>query len=249
MVCNLSNQLISGYSCIFCDTSCGLCTGPSAAECRSCNEGSFLFANSTGSYCLQICPTGYIPDRHSNQCVTSLIDISQAQSGTLMGALVVTSATFTVSSVISGGFSASMMMCLVATESLANMQYLNINHSNLASTFYTGMSSSFVPNWFILFNTIQKDALVFNWRIFQQNQISSLYFDNNGDLLTEIMLYVAILLLALFFTLFSKSGLLINSFTGKAYIAAFSFLVSNVLGNMQVGSTHKYIILDIYLNE
>ena len=74
---------------------------------------------------------------------------------------------------------------------------------------------------------------IFNWGTFQKNQISSLYLDNYGDALTEIMIYVAISLVALFFNIISKKGRLAKSFVGKVYFTAFSFLVSNILGNMQ----------------
>jgi hypothetical protein len=94
--------------------------------------------------------------------VTSLVNISQAQSGTLVAAPVVTSAALAVSSVVGGGFSINMMMCLVTTEALAKMQYLNINHSHIASTIYAGMSSSPMPNWIASFNTLQQDILIFN---------------------------------------------------------------------------------------
>lgn len=47
------------------------------------------------------------------------------------------------------------------------------------------------------------------------------------------MIYVAISLVALFFNIISKKGRLAKSFVGKVYFTAFSFLVSNILGNMQ----------------
>jgi hypothetical protein len=167
-----------------------------------------------------------------------------------MAAPVVISTGLAVSGVVSGGFSINMMLCLVATESLGNMQFLNLNHSNIASTIYAGLSSSFVPNWIANFNNLEKDTIIFNLGIFKQNQISSLYLDNYGDSLTEIMIYVGIYLLGLFFVLFSKTENLINSAVGKAYLTAFSFLVSNILGILQgqiLFSILQIIRIDLFL--
>jgi hypothetical protein len=182
--------------------------------------------------------------------VSSLVNISQALSGALIAVPVVISTGLAVSGVVSGGFSINMMLCLVATESLGNMQFLNLNHSNIASTIYAGLSSSFVPNWIANFNNLEKDTIIFNLGIFKQNQISSLYLDNYGDSLTEIMIYVGIYLLGLFFVLFSKTENLINSAVGKAYLTAFSFLVSNILGILQgqiLFSILQIIRIDLFL--
>ena len=195
--------------------------------------GFFLFANSSGSFCLSVCPSGLKPDHSSNKCVTSLVNISQAQSATLTAAPLTTSLALTVSSVASGGFSINMMMCLVATESIANMKYLNIDHSNIASTIYDGMSSSYVPNWISRFNILEKEAIIFNWGIFHKNEISALFFDNFGDSLTEFMIYLGLFLLSVFITFTPKAKKLMGSFSEKAYITTFSFLVANIFGKIQ----------------
>ena len=218
---------------IDCQGVCQTCSGSGESECLSCISGYFLFANSTGSYCLLFCPAESRPDRILNKCVTSLVNITTAQSAALVAAPVATSIALTASNVVSGGFSINMMMCLVATESLANMQYLNINHSNIASTIYVGMSASFVPNWIALFNTLEKGLIIFNWGIFEMNQISALFLDNFGDSLTEMIIYLGLFLLALLFTLSSKIEKLIRSVAGKAYVTAFSFLMANMFGKVQ----------------
>ena len=83
-----------------------------------------------------------------------MVLLSDAQAAAMTATRVVTSAAFLASSVIAGGLSINLMVCLVATESFANMQYLNINHTDIASTLYAGMSSSYFPNWISAFNTL-----------------------------------------------------------------------------------------------
>ena len=124
-------------------------------------------------------------------------------------------------------------MCLVATESLANMQYLNINHSDIASTIYAGMASSYLPNWIASFNTLDKGSIIFNWGIFETDQISALFLDNFGDALTELMIYLGLFLLALLFKLFSKIKKRLHSFARKVYVTTFSFFMANILGKVQ----------------
>jgi hypothetical protein len=162
------------------------------------------------------------------------------------------SAGLAASGAVSGGFSANMMMCLVASESLANMQYLNLNHSKIASTIYTTISSSYVPNWFAPFNILQREALVFNWGIFQKDQISSLYLDNYGDSMTEVMIYAGIYLTTSLFKFLSKTNKLVDSFARKAYLTAFSLLVSNILGILQgqiLFSILQIIRMDLFLDK
>jgi hypothetical protein len=167
-----------------------------------------------------------------------------------MAAPAVISTGLAVSGAVSGEFSLDMILCLVAIECLANMQFLNLNHSNIASTIYAGLSSSLVPNWIVNFNNLEKDTIIFNLGIFKQNQISSLYLDNYGDSFTEIMIYVGIYLLGLLFVLFSKTENLINSAVGKAYLTAFSLLVSNILGILQgqiLFSILQMLRMDLFL--
>ena len=162
--------------------------------------------------------------------MTSLVDISPAQSATLVAAPLITSVALTVSSIASGSFSVNMMLCLVATESLANMQYLNINHSNIASTIYAGMASSYIPNWIDSFNTLERELIIFNWGIFEKNQISALLLDNFGDALTELMIYLGLFILSTLLTISPKT---FGSFGEKAHLTTFGFFVANILGKIQ----------------
>ena len=215
-------------------------------------SGFFLYFNTTGDYCLRVCPSGYIRDHTSNKCATSLVDISEAQSAALVAAFIVTSTALTVSSGASDGFSTTMLMCLVATECLANMQFLNINHSNLASTVYSAMSSSFIPNWIISYNDLDKEMIIFNWGIFEKNQISALYLDNFGDSLLEIMIYLGLFLLSVFLTISPKMKRRTHPFGEKAHITTFSFLMATILGNIQsqiLFSTMQIIKLHLFYNK
>lgn len=207
--------------------------------------------NDTGLYCLAACPLSYIPDHSSKRCVTSLVNISKAQSETLSSAPLFISTAFTATSVASGGFSINTLMCLVAAEALTNMQFLNVNNSKIALTIYSGMASSYIPNWISAFNTLGRDMIIFNWGIFKQNQISSLYFDNFGDALIELLAYVGVYILAVLLKLSSKMEKLIISWTGTIYVAAFSFLVSNVLGKIQsqiLFSILQIIRMDLFID-
>ena len=125
------------------------------------------------------------------------------------------------------------MMCLVATESLANMQYLNINHSNIAASIYEAMSSSYVPNWIAHFNDIDRELLIFPWGIFETNQISSLFFDNFGDGLTEIMVHFGLFLFMAGITCTMQIGKLGESLAGRLYATVFSFFAANFFGKLQ----------------
>ena len=211
-------------------------------------DGFFFYSNSTGGYCLQVCPKGYLPDHYSNQCVTSLVDIS---AGILVAARVTISVAFAVSSVVTGstaassgissfgagtmsniaagGIRATMAICLVAIDSLANMQYLNLYHSNIALTISDDMSSSFLPNSISEHNTLEKESIIFYWGIFEKNEISALYPDNFGDSLEELLIYFGIFLVAALL----KSFNLTRSFGEKAYIIAFGYFISNIFGMTQ----------------
>lgn len=48
-------------SCTDCKTSCKTCNGPTDSSCTSCPTSAYLLTNSTGGYCLGVCPiVGYI---------------------------------------------------------------------------------------------------------------------------------------------------------------------------------------------
>ena len=168
------------------------------------------------------------------KCVTSLVDISSSTSSTLAAAPVATSVALAVSSVVSGGFSVNMMMCLMSGDAIKNMQYLNLNHSNIALTVYSKMGNPIVPNWIAEdYNTLDPSETTFKWGIFETGQVSALYLDNLGDDLTQMMIYVGIYLIAVLFSLSSKIEHLVKSIGGTTYVAAFGFLVSNILGPLQ----------------
>ena len=216
-----------------CYFGCQLCSGPSNGECSTCLPGIFYFSNSTGGYCFRVCPYGYKPDYSTYHCVTDLANISTLVTRSLTAASPVTSTTFTIATAVSGSFSLNMMMCLVATESLANMQYLNINHSNIASTIYSAMSSSYIPNWIASFNNLDPELLIFPNGIFQTNQISSLFLDNFGDGLTEIMVHLGLYLFMAGIICTMQIGKLGESLAGRLYATVFSFFAANFFGKVQ----------------
>ena len=165
--------------------------------------------------------------------MTKLADIPKPVVNTVVAASPVTSTAFTIANAISGSFSLNMMMCLIATESLANMQFLNINHSNIASTVYSAMSSSYIPNWIASFNDLDPELLIFPWGIFQENQISSLFLDNFGDALTETLAHLGAFLLIACATFSMRIEKLNSSSMGKLYVITFSFFASNLFGQFQ----------------
>ena len=175
--------------------------------------------------------------------MTELANISTFVTRSLAAASPATSTSFTIANAVSGSFSLNMMMCLVATESLANMQYLNINHSNIAASIYEAMSSSYIPNWIALFNDLDRELLIFPWGIFETNQISSLFFDNFGDGLTEIMVYLGLYLLMAGVAYSIKVGRLSESLAGRLYATVFSFFAASFFGKLQ--SLLLYSIIQI----
>lgn len=126
-----------------------------------------------------------------------------------------------------------MILCLSAIESIANMQYLNIKHSEMALNAYSGASSSLIPNWIADFNTLNKDHIVFNFGIFEESEMSALFLDNYGDSLTEIMAYTAIFLIAAMFAVCKSKETLATSYIGRAYSIAVGLFLSNAFGQIQ----------------
>ena len=113
------------------------------------------------------------------------------------------------------------------------MQYLNINHSNIAASIYEAMSSSYIPNWIASFNDIDRELVIFPWGIFETNQISSLFLDNFGDGLTEIMVYLGLYLFMAGVTYSIHIGRLGESLAGRLYATVFSFFAANFFGKVQ----------------
>ena len=175
--------------------------------------------------------------------MTQLVNVSKTGLAALTAASPATSASFAIANAISGSFSLNIMMSIVATESLANMQYLNLNHSNIASTIYSAMSTSYIPNWIASFNTIERELLIFPWGIFQKNQISSLYLDNFGDSLTESMAQFGLYLAAIALTFSMQTEKLVDTLAGKIYATVFGLFASNIFGKLQ--SQLLYSLLQI----
>ena len=233
MPCTREGQVIVSTQCESCHSSCQRCSGTRNGECSSCLPGFFHLSNSTGGYCFLVCPYEYKPDYTTYHCVTDLANMSKTVTRAFTAASSVTSTSFTIANAIFGSFSLNMMMCLVATESLANMQYLNINHSNVAATIYSAMSSSYIPNWIASFNDIDRELLIFPWGIFETNQISFLFLDNFGDGLTEIMVHLGLYLFMAGITCSIQIGRLGESLAGRPYATVFSFFAANFFEKVQ----------------
>ena len=98
---------------------------------------------------------------------------------------------------------------------------------------YSAMSSSFVSNWITSYNTLNKESIIFDWGIFEKNQISALYLDNFGDSVQEIMIYFGLFLLGVFLTISPKIKRRTHPFGEKTHITTFSFLMANIFGKIQ----------------
>ena len=148
--CYNSNSSSSSFS-------CETCSGNSSNECLSCQTGTFLYPN-TGGQCLANCPKGYWQDdttKTCSQCFNPKTDPSSCPSqtpsivtavlspvsSTLPAIFETTMSAFKQSDTISGRM-LNLFLCLSAIESIANMQYLNINHSQMALGAYYGLSSA-----------------------------------------------------------------------------------------------------------
>jgi hypothetical protein len=131
------------------------------------------------------------------------------------------------------------------------MQYLNINHSQLALGAYSGLSSALVPNWIANYNTINQNQLVFKYGIFEKNQMSSLYLDNYGDSLTQNMIYLGVCLLAIVLSKCTRTENLVTSVFGRFYAIALGMFLSNVFGQIQsqiLFSTLQILKTNLLLN-
>ena len=92
----------------------------------------------------------------------------------------------------------------------------------------------FPTGWPILSIHWTKKKITFGYGIFQTDQISGLYLDNFGGYLTEIVfIYFNIYLITVIFSRRSGIEKFVGSISGTAQAAAFMFLISNVLGQMQ----------------
>ena len=230
-------------------TYCTACISPFLAnngECNGCSAGFFL-SNSSGNYCLSTCPEGFELNQTSSKCVSlpnnTLAIKAESIGNVISGFSTATSAAISASSAATGGFSSRLMMCLVATEAIVNMQYLNIRHSKTGTLYYQRMSQSLVPNWFSSLNTNNSNSTVLAWGSFQKNSVSSLYLDNHGDTLIETLFSWILCLLLMLFTFIARRGSRIGSLIFKFYLMAFSFAISNLLGQLQ--SQTLFFILQV----
>ena len=228
--------------------SCITCSGESSNNCLSCIAGTFLYPN-TGGQCLANCPEGYWENESTDtcsQCSNPETDPSSCPgqtpsivtavlspvSSTLPAVLDTTMSAFKQSNTISGR-TLNLFLCLSAIESIANMQYLNINHSQIALGAYYGLSSAKGTNWAARSNKLDRDMLIFEYGIFARNGFSSLYLDNFGYSLTSILAYFALYLLFGALSLRKTKEELINGWIGKIYIAVFGLFVSTIAGHLQ----------------
>mgnify|MGYP000877969813 CR=1 FL=1 len=226
--------------------SCVTCSGGSKSDCKSCRPGAYLYPDPTGQ-CLATCPYGYWGDNMANicrQCTPNMENapfpcaaIDEAKEANMTNtAFLILSATANAlqsANAISGMSYINLLLSLSAIESIANMQYLNINHSVIALGAYSGLSSSIIPNWITKFNHLNEENLVFNYGIFEKNHFSALYLDNNGDFLTEIFIYGGICLLTGVISPCMIKENLARTRIGKVYAITTGLLLSNVFGHIQ----------------
>ena len=145
------------------------------------------------------------------------------------------SASFQSSGGAPGIFGVNLFLYVSTIESLVNMQYLNINHSQIATDAYAGLSASFIPNWISnRYNRIDKNLLISKYGIFEKKRVSALYLDNYGDSLTETFIYAGLCLLGIPLILKLKTpDKLLSSRLGKMYAVVFGMLLSNLFGQIQ----------------
>ena len=120
-----------------------------------------------------------------------------------------------------------------AIESIANMQYLNLNHSKIAIGAYYGLSGSKGTNWIADFNNFDRKMLTFEYGIFARNGLSSLYLDNIGHSLTEIMAYLMLYLLFGAISLRRTKEELLNGRVGRIYVGILGLFISTIAGRFQ----------------
>ena len=248
--------------------SCATCSGGASYNCLSCNPGTFLYPETDGQ-CLENCPDGYWEDNSTNVCQSSSTSgtsssfssyanqiqlnstsILSKLSSILPAGLLISISAVSSSDSTSGVFM-NFFLCLSAIESVANMQYLNIKHSKIALDAYSGLSSSIIPNWFTLFNNLNSEELIFEYGIFEQNQLSSLFLDNYGDSLTGFMVYLAIYLFCAAISLAKTKEKLLNCRIGRIYVAVFGLFVSTISGGIQsqiLFSAIQFLEMDLLID-
>ena len=227
---------------------CATCSGNSSNDCLSCQTGTFLYPN-TGGQCLASCPNGYWEDSSTNTCIQCsnpdtdpsscpgqtlaiIMAVVAPVSSTLPAVLAATISVFQQTDTVSGRL-LNLFLCLSAIESIANMRYLNLNHSQIALGAYSGLSGSKGTNWIARYNRHDRGMLTFEYGIFDRNGLSSLYLDNAGHSLAETMAYFAAYLLIGAFSLRRTKEELINGWIGRTYVAIFGLFASTLAGHFQ----------------
>ena len=148
-------------------------------------------------------------------------------------ALSTTTNTLQSANAVSGMSYINLLLSLSAIESIANMQYLNVNHSAIALGAYAGLSSSIIPNWIAELNHLSEENAVFNYGIFEKNQFSALYLDNNGDFLVELFIYGVLYLMAGIISIRKRKENLSRTRIGKFYAITTGLFLSNMFGHIQ----------------
>ena len=172
------------------------------------------------------------PSSCPSQTPAVIMAVVAPVSSTLPAVLATTVSVFQHSSSVSGRLM-NLFLCLSAIESIANMQYLNINHSQIALGAYSGLSGSKGTNWIARYNKHDRDMLTFEYGIFARNGFSSLYLDNAGHSLAETMAYFAAYLLIAVITLRRTKEKLMSGWIGKIYVAVFGLFASTLAGRFQ----------------
>ena len=247
-----TNECVPCYNGTSSPFACKTCLGQNSSDCTSCYSANYLYPSSQGE-CLSECPSRYWRDNSTNKCQQCSEDLSSisecavaieykvvasnlqsAAMGSTSGITAV-AASFQNSNSASGIFGVNLFLYVSVIESIANMQYLNINHSQIASDSYAGLSKSFIPNWISnRSNSIDENLLVFKYGIFEKKQVSALYLDNYGGLLTETFIYAGLCLLGIPLVLKLKTpDKLPSSILGKMYALVFGILLSNLFGHIQ----------------
>ena len=218
--------------------SAGLTEDPVSKTCVPCYDGSkclcdYLYSNSTGNFCVPVCPEDHVIDSNANSCILATVKSAETAGSAFQGVSTTTSAILAASGVASGSFSASLILCVVAKDSIVNMQFLHLKHPQTSLKMYEMMSASYIPNWFALLNDDDASDYTFEWGIFQRNRMSSLYLDNFGDALAQNLIFLGITIIAL--TLFYLSMPLRNlhAWFRKLYWASVGFYISDLIGKIQ----------------
>ena len=245
---------------------CATCSRGSNNDCLSCSTGTFLYP-STGGQCVDNCPVGYCEDTSSNACqicsspktdpytgsglkLPTTATVLSTVASTLPAALSTSVSAFQPANSLSGKF-VNLFLCVSAFDSIANMQYLNINHSKIALGVYSGLSGSIYPNWIAKYNRLNSKMLYFEYGAFEQNNLSSLYLDNYGDSITGLMAHFTIFLLLGLFSLTKTKEELMSCRAGKFYITFFGLTLSTICGGIQtqiIVSAIQLLRPDLFVN-